>query len=247
MGERRIVNAIVLRTANYRDNDVILTLFSREQGKLSAAARGAHRARSPLFAAAALFCAGEYDLEEKNGKFSVKSFLPDESFYPLREDARRLSYAAAFAQIAEEIVQPNQPNPDLYDLLLRALAYLAFDEAHEPANVALPFFLRAMAFAGHAPLLTRCAACGGRIVDARFDALAGGVVCARHESRPLPVITGEDMAMLRACLTGPFAPVSGRAQRLCRIAAGFVRAQLERDFDALRLAEDLEDKESAPR
>ena len=27
MGERRIVNAIVLRTANYRDNDVILTLF----------------------------------------------------------------------------------------------------------------------------------------------------------------------------------------------------------------------------
>ena len=42
MPERRIVNAIVLRSVNYRDFDRILTLFSREEGKISAAARGAH-------------------------------------------------------------------------------------------------------------------------------------------------------------------------------------------------------------
>ena len=51
MPERRIVNAIVLRSVNYRDFDRILTLFSREEGKISAAARGAHRAKSPLAAA----------------------------------------------------------------------------------------------------------------------------------------------------------------------------------------------------
>ena len=89
-------------------------------------------------------------------------------------------------------------------------------------------------------MLTRCAACGGRIVDARWDSLAGGVVCARHADRDLPVITAEDMAVLRACVQGPFAPAQGDVRRLCRIAGDFVRAQLERDFDALTLAESLD-------
>ena len=87
---------------------------------------------------------------------------------------------------------------------------------------------------------TRCAACGGRIVDARWDSLAGGVVCARHADRDLPVITAGDMAVLRACVQGPFAPAQGDVRRLCRIAGDFVRAQLERDFDALTLAESLD-------
>ena len=240
MPERRIVNAIVLRSVNYRDFDRILTLFSREEGKISAAARGAHRAKSPLAAASTQFTAGEFALEERNGKLSVKSFLLDEAFYPLREDARRLSYATALSQIVEEIVQLNQPNPDLYDAFLRALAYLAFDRERDCTNAVLPFLLRAMAFSGHAAMLTRCAACGGRIVDARWDSLAGGVVCARHADRDLPVITAGDMAVLRACVQGPFAPAQGDVRRLCRIAGDFVRAQLERDFDALTLAESLD-------
>ena len=143
MPERRIVNAIVLRSVNYRDFDRILTLFSREEGKISAAARGAHRAKSPLAAASTQFTAGEFALEERNGKLSVKSFLLDEAFYPLREDARRLSYATALSQIVEEIVQPNQPNPDLYDAFLRALAYLAFDRERDCTNAVLPFLRRA--------------------------------------------------------------------------------------------------------
>lgn len=35
------VNGIVTRYANYRDNDRILTLFTRERGLISAAARAA--------------------------------------------------------------------------------------------------------------------------------------------------------------------------------------------------------------
>ena len=51
MDDTRVVNAIVLRAVNYRDYDRMLTLFTREEGLLSAAARGAHRQKSPLAAA----------------------------------------------------------------------------------------------------------------------------------------------------------------------------------------------------
>ena len=105
MAESKIVNAIVLRAVNYRDFDRMLTLFSREEGKISAGARGAHRQKSALSAASTQFCTGEYVLDEKNGKYSVKNCMLDEAYYPLREDAKRFAYAAALTQVCEEIVQ----------------------------------------------------------------------------------------------------------------------------------------------
>ena len=239
MAEAKIVNAIVLRAVNYRDFDRMLTLFTREEGKISAGARGAHRQKSALAAASTQFCTGEYVLDEKNGKFTVKTCMLDEAFYPLREDARRLAYAAALMQVCEEIVQPGEPNTALYDTLLRALAYLSYDHEHDATNIVLPFLLRAMVLSGHGVMLTRCAACGGRIEDARFDEMAGGVICARHANRVLPVITAEDMAMLRAGVRGEYLPVEGDAARMCAVIGQFVRAQLERDFEALTFAENL--------
>lgn len=239
MPESRIVNAIVLRAVNYRDFDRMLTLFSREAGKISAGARGAHRQKSQLSAASTQFCTGEYVLDEKNGKYTVRTCMLDEAYYPLREDAQRFAYAAALTQVCEEIVQPNEPQTELYDTLLRALAYLAYDHDHETENIVLPFLMRAMVLSGHGAMLTRCAACGGRIEDARFDEMAGGVICARHANRMLPVITAEDMAMLRASVNGEYLPVEGEAKRLCAIIGQFVRAQLERDFEALTFAESM--------
>lgn len=239
MAESRIVNAIVLRSVNYRDFDRMLTLFSREEGKISAGARGAHRQKSALSAASTQFCTGEYVLDEKNGKYTVKTCMLDEAYYPLREDAQRFAYAAALTQVCEEIVQPNEPQTELYDTLLRALAYLAYDREHAAENIVLPFLMRAMVLSGHGVMLTRCAACGGRIEDARFDEQAGGVICARHANRLLPVITAEDMMMLRACVRGEYVPAKGDAKRLCAMIGQFVRAQLEREFEALTFAETL--------
>ena len=144
MAENKIVNGVVLRTVNYRDFDRMLTLFTREEGRLSACARGAHRQKSPLSAASTLFCTGEYVLEEKNGRFFVKSCMLDAAYYPLREDPKRLAYASALVQVCEEIVQPGQPMPELYDMLLRALAYLAYDAQTPCENIVLPFLMRGL-------------------------------------------------------------------------------------------------------
>ena len=239
MPENKIVNAIVLRAVNYRDFDRMLTLFSREEGKISAAARGAHRPRSPLAAASTQFCTGEFVLQDRNGSLNVKSCMLDAAYYPLREDPVRLSYASALTQICGEIVQPGEPMEELYDMLLRALAYLSFDREHSAENIVLPFLMRAMILSGHGVMLTRCAACGGRIVDARFDEQAGGVVCARHLSHPAPVITAEDMKLLLGSVQGAYAPAEGDCVRLCRMIGQFVRYQLERDFEALTFAEQL--------
>ena len=54
------VLGVVTRAVNYRDHDRILTLVTRERGKLTATARGCRKPQSKLLTAASPFCYGEY-------------------------------------------------------------------------------------------------------------------------------------------------------------------------------------------
>jgi hypothetical protein len=51
--------AIVLRYANYRENDRMLTLFSPTRGLVEAVARGCRRPKSKLLSASELFALGD--------------------------------------------------------------------------------------------------------------------------------------------------------------------------------------------
>jgi len=87
-----IQSGVVLRYANYRDNDRMLTLFTREAGLVSVCARGCRRPKSPLAAAGEAFVYGEFSIfEGRGGKRMLDSFALLESFYPIREDIARLA------------------------------------------------------------------------------------------------------------------------------------------------------------
>ena len=57
---------IVLRYANYRDHDRMLTLLSPRLGRVDLLSRGCRRPKSPLMPASELFVSGEFVLFEKN-------------------------------------------------------------------------------------------------------------------------------------------------------------------------------------
>ena len=52
-----IVNTqgIVLRAVKYKENDLILTIFTRKLGKISAIAKGARRTKSALLSSCQVF------------------------------------------------------------------------------------------------------------------------------------------------------------------------------------------------
>ena len=85
-------NAIVLRRADYRENDRMLTLFSPTLGRIDALCRGCRRQKSPLMAASELFCSGEYVLYQARERTTVISCQIADSYYPLRADYERLSH-----------------------------------------------------------------------------------------------------------------------------------------------------------
>lgn len=178
-------SAIVLRRADYRDNDRMLTLFSPTLGRIDALCRGCRRQKSPLMAAAELFCTGEYVLYQSRERTTVVSCTVSDTFYPLRGDYERLSHGLYALELCAAAVQPAQENERLFLLLLRSLAHLSYGDV--PARRVTAVFLMGMtSLLGFRPQVGRCARCGRPIVlngladeetAAAFYGEAGGVLC----------------------------------------------------------------------
>ena len=86
------VTGIVTRYVDYKENDRIITIFSREQGRVDARARGCRKAKSPLLPGCQPFVFGEFQLFlHKEDKAVVNQCEVKENFYHIREDVERLS------------------------------------------------------------------------------------------------------------------------------------------------------------
>ena len=83
--------AIVLRHADYRDNDRMVTLLSPSRGRIDAIIRNCRKPKSHNLNAGELFALGDYMLIETGGHVTVTSVRLIETFYPLRIDYDRLT------------------------------------------------------------------------------------------------------------------------------------------------------------
>ena len=169
---------IVLRRADYKEYDRMITLFSPELGRVDAIARGCRRPKSPLVGAVELFTSGEYVLYRNRDRYSVEQCQVRETFYDLRADYDRLLHGVYWLKLLETAILPEVPAPELFMLTLRALTYLNLSDL-PPEMLTMAFEMHFMALNGMAPRADACVRCGRPVDgDAGFDAWSGGVVCA---------------------------------------------------------------------
>ena len=233
------VTGIVTRYVNYRDNDRILTLFTREMGRVDAKARGCRRQKSPLLACAQPFVFGEYQLFSSKDRFVVDQCDIRETFYPLREDIERFTAANVMLSLSALGVQEREPNPELFSLLYHALSFLCYGESG-PVDLALCFTARYFSLIGFRPAITACAVCESDLRTKRelyFLAQAGGALCAdcaRRENKGETVSGLALEAMRRMLLLDDAAldrvrlPEAVRRE-LLSLLEGYCAAVLERE------------------
>ena len=235
------IQGIVLRVTDYNDRDALLTVLSRNHGKLTVKARGLRRKNSPLIAPCQLLAYGEFTLFEYRGMYTINEAHSIELFTALRRDLTKLSLGTYFAQAAEVISQEDLPNPELQSLLLNCLYGLSKLNLPEPL-VKSVFELRAACLAGYTPDLYGCHICGSQTPD-RFDLTAGQLECRgcrNQESNGIrmPVTPGLLEAMRYICLCDPkrlfgFQVGEETLEMLSGLTEAYLSTQLERGFSAL--------------
>ncbi len=227
-------DAIVLRRADYRDYDRMVTLFSPDRGRIDAVARGCRRPKSALMNAAEVFCAGQYSIHESGGRYSITQCEIKDSFYDLRFDYDRLVHGMYYLSLADMAALPEQGAPDVFMLLLKALAHLCYSGL--PAQMLTASFeMRYMPLMGFRPSMERCVVCG-RGVDgaARFDEALGGVVCDCCPSAAPRISQGARRIIMKAPMTdySVVPKLDGHPDwpEAARLYRPFVERRIERRF-----------------
>ncbi|MHB8509415.1 MAG: DNA repair protein RecO [Candidatus Dormibacteria bacterium] len=243
--------AVILRKVDYGEADRILTLFTRERGKVPAIAKAVRKPKSRMSGQLDVFAHGQMQLAEGRNMDVITQFQRIGDPRPLAQELVRSAAAAVVAEVADKVLEERHPQPDLFTIVVQALEHLA--EAGTQARVECAgFLMRMLAELGYAPELARCARCGGSLgeVELGFSPLAGGVICAScnlGDGRGTPV-TARAVKVLRVCASLD----RDLLQRLRlddqdqRVLEGLLSAQLEHQLDRQLKAVDFLHRVASP-
>lgn len=169
------VNAIVLKANNFREADLMLTIYSRERGKLRVVAYGACKPASRKRGAVQPFTCAHFLLCRGRDLDTVSQADVLELFPVLRERLDLLGHAVYLGELVDAVTAEGQAAPAVFDLLLQALGLL---EHLEPFLLDRAFEIKLLTLTGYRPCLERCVVCGAALPEtACFHAPAGGMLC----------------------------------------------------------------------
>jgi DNA repair protein RecO (recombination protein O) len=195
--------AIVLRLVDFSETSLVVTLFSREFGKVRALAKGGRRPKGPFESALDLLNVCRIVLLRKSSDALdlLTEAKLERRFRAATRDLSSLYAGYYVAELLNELTDDHDPHPLLYDAACNTLAALGSGEGSVAGHV-LRFELTALALLGHLPSLAACAECGAAVgADGRvaFGLLAGGVLCARCRpgKKNVVSISGDALRMLR--------------------------------------------------
>jgi DNA repair protein RecO (recombination protein O) len=215
--------AIVLRRVDFGEADRMLTLYSREFGKIKALAKGARKPQARKAGHIELFMRSDFMFAEGKSIDIVTQAELVEPYRALRDDLVRTTYAAYAAELVDGLTPDADRDLAKYELLANALGWLG--DANDVLLAARYYELRLLSLAGFQPQLFHCVSCREPIEeqDQFFSAELGGLLCpnchtADRGARP---ISASAVKILRHLQTNRWSHVSGLRLR------GKVRSELE--------------------
>lgn len=233
---------VVLRTQKLGEADRIISVLTREHGRIRAVAKGVRKTTSRF--GARLEPATHVDLQLHTGRtFEIvtQAEIVEPFGEVLSSDYGRWTVASAMLETAERFTaEEHEPALQHYRLLVGGLKSLA-EEQHDSALVLDAFLLRSLAVAGYAPSLTACSRCGAEGPHRWFSLAGGGSVCSNCRQPGCASPTAETLDLLSALLSGDWPKADASAPRNRREANGLVAAylqwHLERGLRSLPLVE----------
>lgn len=198
------LEGLVLKGTDFSETSRIVTLWTREKGKMRAMAKGARRLKSPFENSLDLLNRCQFQLIHKSS--GALDLLTEsrvlESYGGLREHLPNLYAAYHVAELLNDGTQDLDPHPDLFDACLNILSHLS----NEPVQARLPSKLSPVAAwelmvfelfyleqTGYLPDFSHCNQCGQVPTPGQapwqFSAEVGTISCetCSHKGHKQPI------------------------------------------------------------
>ncbi|MBO5776907.1 MAG: DNA repair protein RecO, partial [Clostridia bacterium] len=168
------VTAIVTRAVPYGDADMILTLVSVEDGKLTVTAKSCLKPKAKLRYATEPMNFGEYMLAGKPERLVLADCAQIDSFSPITLDIEKYYSATLILEGLQKLSLESNPSLFMHAIsVLKAMAY----EGKSAEDAVADFFLYALADNGYQVNFSNCGSCGCIIEDDAVFSEKDGIVC----------------------------------------------------------------------
>jgi DNA repair protein RecO (recombination protein O) len=211
--------AIILRTYPLREADLLVTFFTRQEGKVRGVARAAKKSKRRFGGALEplTYVRAYYDDRERQELARLDSCDVLES--PL---ASEVSYPRAvalghIAELLDELLPDREANDAVFRLTLAVLGTLHGPEIWMPVTY---FELWMTRLVGFLPDLSECVVCGRGLNGSRafFHALADGLMCADDKRLASSEISSESRALAAQMFRTPVDGLTGESWPKARAA-----------------------------
>lgn len=204
--------ALVLRTYPFHEADLLVTLFTRAEGKVRGVAKSAKRSKrrfggalEPLtYVIAHWEDKPKQELARLDSCDIISSPLASEVSYP------RLVALSYVAEVIDQLLPDREPSDDIFRLALSVINQMRADSFWMPLTY---FDLWIVRLIGLMPDLTQCSACGEILNGHRayFHPLADGLLCSRDKRLASIEISPESRALAAGMFRAPIEHFAGEA------------------------------------
>jgi DNA repair protein RecO (recombination protein O) len=181
--------AICLRSVNYSETSQVVTLLTREHGKIACMAKGSKRPKSAMDGPIESFSFGPvvFSTPKEEGLVSLSEFSQQLRFRPLRQNLFALNCGLLAAELVESFTETCDPHEELFDSFVNFLDSIGAQKQKTFQLACLVGFeLTLLNEVGIGPVTDRCANCSAafskRWKYAYFSSEAKGIICPGCEN-----------------------------------------------------------------
>jgi DNA repair protein RecO (recombination protein O) len=179
-------SAIVLKSINWRDTSKIVTLFTREEGKLSVIAKGARQLKSNyqgILESINLLEVVIYISATRKLQILGQATLED-AYKSIRVDYEKTGYAFALLELTDIFFKEGSVDTIFFDFLKTLLSEIG--KISDPKYVFWYFLIKISSYLGFKPEFNNCTTCDRTIgaEESVFSIQEGGIICKKCGSSP---------------------------------------------------------------
>ncbi len=176
------VTGITIRTVKYSESDEILTILTKEKGKISARARGSKKTTSKIGVGVGFLCYSEFVISGGPDMYYINQCTPIKNFFDAGADIERLSLATYLGQLTAELIISGEEHEETLSLFLNTL-YVMTQTDKDLKMIKAAFELRVMSIEGFLPAIITCAYCGEKNFPMYFDIKEGAIYCSKCKNK----------------------------------------------------------------
>ncbi len=169
---------IVLKSMEFKEADKIVTVYTKDYGKITAIAKGVRKTKSKFGSSLEILTYSIFLIYKGRNIDIVSQTEILESFFSTSKEVIKFAFAANCVEIVNKLTEEREINIGLFNLLKEVLHYLR--GTNDPKLLALSFKWQTISILGYRPSLNHCCRCNKSTEDQKemyFNIREGGLVC----------------------------------------------------------------------